>query len=122
MRILEVIEAKRWENTVTGSTASLYGSVPWANEVQKQQWHLVTVGYTWRTAFAEGCVMPDCYFKGRPVYIGDLELRGCDSMILEAHYADTDEPLTDDELYELQEQEADYLCEKNMEHYGYWPD
>jgi hypothetical protein len=48
MRIIEVIPAKRWKNTITGATASIYGAVPWSSDSEKQQWTLETVGFTWR--------------------------------------------------------------------------
>lgn len=48
MRIIEVIESRRWKNIKTGSTASIYGSVPYANEEEKQHWTIESCGYTWR--------------------------------------------------------------------------
>lgn len=48
MRIIEVIESKRWKNTVTGATASIYGAVPYTSEADKGRWVVETVGYTWR--------------------------------------------------------------------------
>ena len=48
MKILEVIESRRWTNKLTGQTASIYGAVPWTNPVDKDQWSIETVGYTWR--------------------------------------------------------------------------
>lgn len=71
---------------------------------------------------AEGCPMPDGYYCDRPVYFGDVCLAGCDSYFEDACYADTLEDLDDNELYELTELYADYLCEKNLEHFGYWPE
>lgn len=46
MKIVEIIEAKRWENKKTGQTASIYGSVPYQSD--KEDWHIVKVGYTWK--------------------------------------------------------------------------
>jgi len=77
---------------------------------------------TVRSEWAEGCAMPDTYFKGRPVYFGDTELRFCDSMFLDATYADTGIDLDEDELCALAEQEQDYLVQQNIEHHGYWED
>ena len=34
MRILEVIESKRWRNVKTGATTSLYGAVPYHNSTE----------------------------------------------------------------------------------------
>lgn len=48
MRILEVIESKRWKNNKTGATASIYGAVPYTSETEKQEWSIETVGFTWR--------------------------------------------------------------------------
>lgn len=44
----EVIESKRWVNTVTGRTASLYGAVPWTTEAEKDQWTVQSAGWTVR--------------------------------------------------------------------------
>lgn len=76
----------------------------------------------YRSVWVDGCPMPDTYFKGRPVYFGNLCLRGCDSYFESATYADDDTELDDDELYQLANDNADYICEQNMEHFGYWPD
>lgn len=48
MRIVEIIDSKRWRNSVTGATASIYGAVPWINASDSPQWVIETVGYTWR--------------------------------------------------------------------------
>jgi hypothetical protein len=48
MRIVEVIESKHWKNKITGQTASIYGSVPYTSEVDKQNWSIELRGYTWR--------------------------------------------------------------------------
>lgn len=48
MRILEVIESRRWRNITTGDTASLYGAVPYTSESDKPNWIVETVGWTWR--------------------------------------------------------------------------
>lgn len=48
MKIIEkVIKRRVWENKVTGSTASIYGAVPYTSEAAKAEWHVVTKGYTW---------------------------------------------------------------------------
>lgn len=48
MKILEVIESKRWKHIKTGQTASIYGAVPYTNESDKPNWTIETVGYTWK--------------------------------------------------------------------------
>lgn len=48
MKILEVIESKRWVNKLTGRTASIYGAVPYTGESDKPNWSIEKVGYTWR--------------------------------------------------------------------------
>lgn len=50
MKVLEVIESKRWRNTKTNATASLYGACPWTSDADKQAWVLEVVGWTWRNA------------------------------------------------------------------------
>lgn len=44
----KVIPSRRWKHKDTGSTASLYGAVPWSGQPgdQKQDWVLENVGYT----------------------------------------------------------------------------
>ena len=44
----EIIESKKWVNTVTGNTASIYGAVPYTNDTDKANWSLECVGYTIR--------------------------------------------------------------------------
>ena len=46
----EVIESRRWTHKDTGSTASLYGAVPWsgARGDKKEDWKLESVGWTIR--------------------------------------------------------------------------
>ena len=48
MKILEVIESKRWVNKVTGQTASIYGAVPYFGDQGKANWSIEVVGYTWK--------------------------------------------------------------------------
>lgn len=48
MRIVEIVESKHWVNTKTGHTASIYGAVPWSSDSERQDWELVTRGFTWR--------------------------------------------------------------------------
>jgi hypothetical protein len=48
MKIIEVIESKCWQNKITGATASIYGSVPYFSDKDKQDWEVITRGYTWR--------------------------------------------------------------------------
>lgn len=46
MKIIEVIEAKKWVNKVSGQTASIYGAVPYYGD-DKNNWEIQVVGYTW---------------------------------------------------------------------------
>ena len=46
MKVIEVIESKRWKNTKTGQTASIYGAVPYQGD--QGPWIIETVGWTWR--------------------------------------------------------------------------
>ncbi len=48
MRIIEVVEARRWRNVETGVTASIYGACPWWSAAKRQQWIMETIGWTWR--------------------------------------------------------------------------
>lgn len=48
MRILEVIESKRWINSRTGQTASIYGAVPYTSAADQLDWAVEAVGFTWR--------------------------------------------------------------------------
>lgn len=50
MKILEVIESRRWKNTKTGATASFYGAVPYTTLADESNWEVETVGYTWRNS------------------------------------------------------------------------
>lgn len=50
MKILKVIESKRWENKIDGRTVSIYGAVPYSNSTDMQHWHIVSVGWTWLTS------------------------------------------------------------------------
>ena len=42
----EVVEARQWRNLRTGQTASIHGALPYFNAEQKQDWEMVTVGWT----------------------------------------------------------------------------
>lgn len=53
---------------------------------------------------AIGCYMPCRYFKGRPIYIGDIVKPWGELQVTGASYCDTDEDLTDDEIYELEKE------------------
>lgn len=46
MKVIEVIESKRWKNTKTGQTASICGAVPYQGD--QGHWIIETVGWTWR--------------------------------------------------------------------------
>lgn len=43
----EIIESKRWKHT-SGKTASIYGSCPYINDQDKNEWHIEKVGFTVR--------------------------------------------------------------------------
>lgn len=47
MKIINVIESKVLVNKHTGLKVSPYGAVPWTNDAQKNDWELITQGYTW---------------------------------------------------------------------------
>lgn len=42
----KVIKSKRWRNTVTGRTASIYGAVPYVSKEDEKNWIIETVGFT----------------------------------------------------------------------------
>lgn len=44
--MIEVIEAKRWRNTETQATASLYGAAPYYGD--RGAWIVESYGFTWR--------------------------------------------------------------------------
>lgn len=44
----EIVESKKWVNSITGATASIYGAVPYTSDSDKQNWSVETVGYTIR--------------------------------------------------------------------------
>ncbi len=48
MKIIEVIESKHWLNIQTGTTASIYGAVPWTTPAEETQWKIMVRGYTWK--------------------------------------------------------------------------
>lgn len=48
MKIIEIVQSKHWLNRVTGATASIYGSVPYTSEAEKEHWQIVVRGYTWK--------------------------------------------------------------------------
>lgn len=80
-----------------------------------QYWVLDTTSTSpiprYRSAWAEGCPMPDCYLKGRPVYIGDV-YHGSDpedTYIDSATYADDDSEVDSDDLYEIEQSLAERL-------------
>jgi len=47
-RVLNIIESKKWVNSETGATASIYGSLPYWTEAEGKKWKIVTSGYTWQ--------------------------------------------------------------------------
>lgn len=48
MKIIEIIESKYWFNKKTNQSASIFGAIPWTNEMSRQDWELVSRGFTWR--------------------------------------------------------------------------
>jgi len=44
----EVIPSRRWKNSKTGATASIYGSVPFITTEERAFWSIVDVGWTVR--------------------------------------------------------------------------
>ena len=48
MRIIKIIESKKWKNKLTGQYVSIYGSIPWVNDEEKSQWEIISVGFTWQ--------------------------------------------------------------------------
>ncbi len=54
MKVIQVIESKRWKNKLTGAIASLYGAHPSTSNTDDRNWELVTIGWTWERS--DGCV------------------------------------------------------------------
>lgn len=50
MKIIEIIESKVWNHKISGLNVSPYGATPWVTESDRDNWELVTRGYTWRLA------------------------------------------------------------------------
>ena len=44
----EVIESKVWINKVNGRRVSIYGALPWISDSEREQWEIVTQGWTIR--------------------------------------------------------------------------
>lgn len=40
----EAVKTKRWENVLTGQTASVYGAAPYYSEEHKKDWRIVETG------------------------------------------------------------------------------
>ncbi len=47
MKIVAVIESRRYRNIINNRTASIYGAAPWYSESEKANWIVETVGFTW---------------------------------------------------------------------------
>lgn len=54
MRIIQVIESKRWKNKLTGASASAVGAHPSTSKADDKHWEVVAVGWTWERS--NGCV------------------------------------------------------------------
>lgn len=48
MKVIEIIESWHWVNIKDGRTASIYGSVPYANDRDAINWRKELRGFTWR--------------------------------------------------------------------------
>ena len=48
MRVIDVIESKRWHHKPTGRMVSIYGACPWFGDAEKVEWEMINVGWTWR--------------------------------------------------------------------------
>lgn len=46
--ITDVIPSRVWVNKRNGRTASIYGSVPWLSQAEKEEWEMKTRGWTWK--------------------------------------------------------------------------
>jgi len=42
----KVIESKVWRHKITGQSASIYGACPWTTLADKENWHIVSRGWT----------------------------------------------------------------------------
>lgn len=62
----KVIPSRRWQNSVTGRTASIYGAVPYTSDADKANWEVVTAGYV--IQWDDGTVG-----NGRPPYATEAE-------------------------------------------------
>lgn len=62
----KVIPARRWRNSVTGASASIYGAAPYASEAAKADWAIETSGYV--IQWDDGTVG-----NGRPPYATEAE-------------------------------------------------
>lgn len=47
MQTIQIIPFRSWVHSVTGAKASVYGSIPWTSAQDKDNWEIVTSGYTW---------------------------------------------------------------------------
>jgi hypothetical protein len=54
MRVIKVIESKVWKHKVTGKNVSIYGASPWQGQADKEDWEMVTRGWTWEKLESNG--------------------------------------------------------------------
>lgn len=47
MKVVRVIESKVWRNKLTGARVSPYGACPWMSVGEREQWELVSQGWSW---------------------------------------------------------------------------
>lgn len=47
MKVIEVIASRVWINRKTGQRVSPYGACPWASRLERADWEMFTVGFTW---------------------------------------------------------------------------
>jgi hypothetical protein len=44
----EIVESKKWINSINGATASIYGACPYTSDSDKHNWSVKIEGYTIR--------------------------------------------------------------------------
>lgn len=54
-RDVKIIPSRVWQHT-SGRQASIYGSVPWTSESDRENWEIVERGYTWYCIGMDGNV------------------------------------------------------------------
>lgn len=49
MKVIRVLPYTFWRHKISGRTASICGAHPACSNAERDQWELVTEGYTWET-------------------------------------------------------------------------